>query len=123
MGGLANLWDPDCRSHDSVLAFIPVSDDLRMQGVAVVENPTGEKPVLAWAWIVPSMRGQGVFTRIWNMLSGRFGNFYIGGPYSEEMMSYLQHRNVTTERLFYGQCLIEPGPVIFVGKRFERRLP
>ena len=122
MSGLASLWDPDCRGHDSALAFIPVSDDCRMQGVAVVGDPTSEKPVLTWTWIVPSMRGQGVFTRIWNMLSERFGDFFIGGPYSEGMMNYLQHRNVAAERLCYGQCLIEPGPVRFVGNRFERRL-
>lgn len=116
-GVSSEFWHPDYRSHESALAFIPVSDDCRMQGVAVVTSPNSETPVLSWTWIVPKMRKQGVFTKTWNMLSERYGNFKIGGPYSAEMWGYLQCRNIATERLVYVQDIMDPGPVRFVGNR------
>ncbi len=123
MDSLGSPWDPEWGGHHPLLAFIAVSDDCRMQGVAVIRNPTGDHPVLAWTWIVPSMRNQGVFTRIWNMLSKRFPNFYVEGPYSAEMESYLQHRNVPVAQRCGGQYITEPGPVRFFADRIERRRP
>lgn len=92
-----------------------------MQGAAVIRNPTSDQPVLVWTWIVPSMRNHGIFTRIWNMLSARFGNFYVEGPYSAAMESYLQRRNIGEKRRCGTQDILEPGDARFVGDRVERR--
>ena len=116
----SEFWNPDSRGYESALAFIPVSNDSRMQGAAVVSMATGT-PILAWVWIVPSMRKNGILTKTWNMLSARYGDFKIGGPYSAEMMSFLEHQKVAKERLVFMQGTMEPGEVYFVGSQAVSR--
>ncbi len=116
----SEFWNPDSRSYESALAFIPVSNDSRMQGAAVVSMATGT-PIFAWVWIVPSMRRKGILKRLWNMLSARYGDFKIGGPYSEEMLSFLEHNKVAKERLVFLQDTMHPGEVCFVGSRAASR--
>jgi len=60
------------------------------------------------------MRGQGVFTRIWNMLSQRFGEFYIEAPYSEAMQKFLDRHGIGKERRCGVQGMLEPGDIHFV---------
>ncbi len=113
----SDFWHPDCRGHDASMAYISVSSDARMQGAAVVSTIAAEGvPILNWVWIVPAIRNQGIFTKIWSMLSERYGDFKIGGPYSAEMMSYLKRRNVAKERLD-PTGVMHPGPVRFVGNQ------
>ena len=127
LDSLAAPWDPDYRSITPLTAFIPVSDTGSMQGVAVVRTSSvfdpDSDPVLVWAWIVPSMRGQGVFTRVWNRLSERFGEFGIEGPYSEAMTNYLQHRGIRSERLCGIQDTLKPAFIRFVSGQLERCRP
>lgn len=91
-----------------------------MQDAAVVSMATGT-PIFAWVWIVPSMRRKGILKRLWNMLSARYGDFKIGGPYSEEMLSFLEHNKVAKERLVFLQDTMHPGEVCFVGSRAASR--
>ena len=60
------------------------------------------------------MRGQGVFTKTWEMLSKRDGDFLIEGPYSEAMQKCLQHRGIGEARLCGIQDTLEPGLIRFV---------
>lgn len=55
------------------------------------------------------------------MLSDRFGQFYIEGPYSAAMENCLQHRGFENGRRCGGQYTLEPGPSRFTVDGVEPR--
>ena len=44
---------------------------------------------LQWIWISPGYRRKGILTRHWPALRKSYGDFFVEGPVSDEMMSFL----------------------------------
>lgn len=116
---LAWPWNPDYSCFEPLTAYIPISEEGSMQGAVVVRRDNRSKPVLVWVWIVPSMRSKGVFSRVWDTLSERCGEFLIEGPYSREMERFLLHRGVGEERRVGAQYTLGCGRIRFVEGRIE----
>ena len=64
--------------------------------------------VLRWAWLHPYERGTrhlgrgGQFTLAWDQLEERYGDFFVEGPYSRAMYTFMKHRGLAPSRFSPG---------------------
>lgn len=48
---------------------------------------------LQWVWVCPQARRSGILAQRWPSLRQRFGDFYVEGPVSEAMRTFLKKQN------------------------------
>lgn len=84
-------WAP--ASDAGAVGFLFVDDDCRIVGACCFRPShfeADERMRLDWIWIAPSERRKGWLSRNWQRFVGRFGEFDIGRPISDEMQSFLR---------------------------------
>jgi hypothetical protein len=90
MGFDFTQWDPT--SDEEAIGFLFVDDDHRVVGTCCF-RPTnaeaGGRMKLDWIWIAPDERRKGWLSRNWQRFMGRFGEFDIERPISDEMQRFL----------------------------------
>jgi hypothetical protein len=59
----------------------------------VVTMDTLQYSTLAWAWLSPQRRRQGIFTYVWRLLERYHPNFKVLAPLSRAMQSFLKHQD------------------------------
>ncbi|MFI5937849.1 hypothetical protein [Actinoplanes sp. NPDC051494] len=92
-------FDPDDPDSEGVLimskrfaATFPI-----VAGAAGLESENGGW-VLKWIWLHPYERGSLYIDEVWTELEGRYGAFFVEGPYSPAMGSFFRRRGVTDSR-------------------------
>ncbi|WP_299021218.1 GNAT family N-acetyltransferase [uncultured Photobacterium sp.] len=76
------------------LAFLIVDSDGRQLGAVAFARAEYKDAEfdwqLAWIWLSPLYRRQGITSQLWPYLTNRFGEFYVQPPASEEFDSFLR---------------------------------
>ena len=83
-------WDPT--SDGDAIGFLFVDDDHRIVGASCFRPQNAEadgRMRLDWVWIAPNERRKGWLTKNWQRFVGRFGEFDIERPISDEMQNFL----------------------------------
>lgn len=74
--------------------LFPAGPDGTIAGACAFSNehpgPGNVEWTLAWVWIAPKYRGQGLLTAHWPGLVERYGNFFIEPPLSEAMQGFVR---------------------------------
>ncbi|WP_193217696.1 ESCO family N-acetyltransferase [Roseobacter sp. TSBP12] len=90
MGFDFTQWDPT--SDEEAIGFLFVDDDHRIVGTCCfrpTDAEAGGQMKLDWIWIAPDERRKGWLTKNWQRFVGRFGEFDVERPISDEMQRFL----------------------------------
>lgn len=86
--------------------LIPAGADGTIAGACALAKlqpgPSGEVWTLAWVWIAPKFRGQGLLTAHWPALLELYGSFFIEPPLSAAMQGFVRSHG-TAQQIAYLQ--------------------
>lgn len=84
--------------------LFPAGLDGTIAGACAFSNvhpgPGGVEWTLAWVWIAPKYRGQGLLTGHWAGFVERYGNFFIEPPLSEAMQGFVRSHGTEGQKAF-----------------------
>jgi RimJ/RimL family protein N-acetyltransferase len=84
--------------RDRIFAYVSNEDcDPKLMGGAVFRwrkwNDAEHGIALAWVWLHPYIRGNGVLSEVWPLWRKWFGSFFVEPPLSHAMIRFLASRN------------------------------
>jgi len=84
-------WFRDARLNGAHRVAYLIKDGEVYRG-AVMMDALGYH-TLAWVWLTPKLRRQGIFAGVWRLLERSHPNFKVLAPLSKSMQSFLQHKD------------------------------
>jgi RimJ/RimL family protein N-acetyltransferase len=82
--------------------LIPAGPDGTIAGACAFSNvhpgPDGVEWTLAWVWVAPKYRGQGLLTKYWPWFIERYGNFFIEPPLSDAMTGFVRSHGTESQQ-------------------------
>ncbi|MFG1995309.1 hypothetical protein ACGFJ7_35570 [Actinoplanes sp. NPDC048988] len=92
-------FDPDDPDSEGVLIMSKrfAATFAIVAGAAGLEAEDGGW-VLKWIWLHPYERGSLYIDEVWTELEGRYGAFFVEGPYSPAMSAFFRRRSVAESR-------------------------
>ena len=83
-------WDSGEENSERCLGFL-LPFGSRIAGACCFRRRQATDPwYLDWIWVAPKLRRQGVVASVWKELVLRFGDFDLGYPLSDGMISFLE---------------------------------
>jgi RimJ/RimL family protein N-acetyltransferase len=84
--------------------LFPAGPDGTIAGACAFSNkhpgPGGEEWILAWVWLAPKYRGQGLLTTQWSKFVARYGDFFIEPPLSDAMQGFVRSYGTEGQKAF-----------------------